>query len=102
MKNLFTKNTFSSLSENTAGLTGLAVTLSIIVSCLLTAIAQGSSFFYSSHYKASGAVHYLYCLCWYYYLSENFRTAVGKLYRVHDYSHRMFSAVRLCPFIRTL
>ena len=50
MKNLFTKNTFSSLSENPAGLTGLAVTLSIIVSCLLTAIAQGSSFFYSSHY----------------------------------------------------
>ena len=39
---------------------------------------------------------------YYYYLSENFRTAVGKLYRVHDYSHRMFSAVRLCPFIRTL
>ncbi len=50
MKNLFTKNTFSSLSENPARLTGLAVTLSIIVSCLLTAIAQGSSFFYSSHY----------------------------------------------------
>ena len=50
MKNLFTRSTFVSFFDTPARLTGLAVILSVIVSCLATAVAQGSSFFYSSHY----------------------------------------------------
>lgn len=57
MKKLLFKNT--SVLSSSAWKTTLCITLTIILSCLLTAIAQGSSFFYSSH---SAKISVLVCL----------------------------------------
>lgn len=41
--------TSSAKGESSTGKTGLSLVLTILLSCLLTAVAQGSSFFYCSH-----------------------------------------------------
>ena len=48
MTKLFFKNTDTTASP--ANKTALGMVLTIVISCLLVAIAQGSSFFYNSHY----------------------------------------------------
>lgn len=50
MKTLLFKNTNVSRHGNAMSRTNLCLILTIILSCLFTAIAQGSGFFYTTHY----------------------------------------------------
>lgn len=50
MKTLFFKNTRDSADSSAARHTTLCLLITILLSCLVTAVAQGSGFFYSSHY----------------------------------------------------
>lgn len=50
MKKLLFKNPHALFCKNAAAKTTFALILTIILSCLVTAAAQGTSFFYCSHY----------------------------------------------------
>ena len=50
MKKLLFKNPHALFCKNAASKTTFALLLTIILSCLVTAAAQGTSFFYCSHY----------------------------------------------------
>ena len=50
MKTLLFQNTKKASSITPAQRTSLCLVLTIILSCLLVALAQGSGFFYSTHY----------------------------------------------------
>ena len=53
--------TSSAKGESSTGKTGLSLVLTILLSCLLTAVAQGSSFFYCSHNKKLLIMVCLFC-----------------------------------------
>lgn len=60
MRKLLFQNTGT--AGNTAQKTTLCMVATIIASCLLTAIAQGSSFFYSSHYVKVLVIAFIFTL----------------------------------------
>ncbi|MCM1136552.1 MAG: glycosyltransferase family 39 protein [Clostridium sp.] len=87
MKNIFHKDKSSPISACSAfpgngnssdssadAIASRAIVLTVVISCLITAIAQGSGFFYSSHYTKLLALSLIFCayacLCAYLKLSN--------------------------------
>lgn len=87
------KNARPLFPDNTAGRTSFSIVLTIIFSCLFTAIAQGSPFFYSSHYTKLLLLVCIFCAYggYFFYLKASRRL---------DENHMVFMILLLGIFLR--